>query len=116
MFSAFQIHLQIMISSVVKPSNGRKRGRPRCKSAPSVISVDKIVPKAKRRMQWTEEAMEAAMSDVRSGKYSVLRAAKLYGIPKVHFMIEYQARLHMAKSLDLSDTLLLLKRMIWLTF
>ena len=80
MFSAFQIHLQIMISSVVKSSNEKKGGRPRCKSAPSVLSVDKIVPK--RRMQWTEEAMEAAMSDVRIGKYSVLRAAKLYGIPK----------------------------------
>ena len=45
-----------------------------------MLSVDKIVPK--RWMQWTEEAMEAAMSDVRSGKYSVLCAAKLYGIPK----------------------------------
>ena len=80
MFSAFQIHLQIMISSVMKPSNGRKRGRRRCKLAPSMLSVDKIVPK--RRMQWTEEAMEAAMSDIRSGKYSAFRAAKLYGIPK----------------------------------
>ena len=92
----------------------RKRGRPRSKSDPSVLPVDKIVPE--RRMQWTEEAMGVAMSDVRSGKYSVLRAAKLYGIPKVHFMIEYQARLHMAKSLDPNDTLLLLKRMKWLTF
>ena len=69
-----------MISSVLKPSNGRKSGRPRSKSVPSMLSVDKIVPK--RRMQWTEEAMETSMSDVRSGKYSVLCAAKLYDISK----------------------------------
>ena len=80
MFSALKIHLQIMISSVVKPSNGRKRSKPRCRSAPSLLSIDKIVPK--RQMQWTEEVMEAFTSDVRSSKYSMLHAAKIYGIPK----------------------------------
>ena len=80
MFSAFQIHLQIVIYSVLKLSNGRKRGRSRSKSAPSVLSIDKILPK--RRMQWTEEAKEAAMSDVRSGEHSLLCAAKFYGILK----------------------------------
>ena len=75
-----QIHSQIMlISSVLKPSNGRKRGRPRSKSAPAVLCVDKIVPK--RPMRWTDEAMRAAMDLVKSGKYSISCAAKLYGIP-----------------------------------
>ena len=75
-----QIHSQIMpISSVLKPSNGRKRGRPRSKSAPAVLCIDKIVPK--RRMRWTDEAMRAAMDLVKSGKYSISRAAKLYDIP-----------------------------------
>ena len=67
------------IFSVLKLSNGRKRGRPRSKSSPAVLSIDKIVPK--RRMRWTDEVIRAAMDLEKSGKYSMFRAAKLYGIP-----------------------------------
>lgn len=64
-----------------KIGTGRPRGRPRSKSAPAAIPVNKIIPQQKRK-QWTMEAMEAAMNRVKNGELSVLRAATLYGIPK----------------------------------
>ena len=61
------------------PRRGRKkrRGRPRSKSAPAAISLN-----VKKRKQWTDEAMQAAVDAVREGHMPVLRASHLYNIPK----------------------------------
>lgn len=57
----------------------KKRGRPRCRSAPAAISTDRV---ALKRKQWTNEAMEAAMDDVKSGKSSLSFAAKQHNVPR----------------------------------
>ena len=55
----------------------RGRGRPHSRSAPAVI-VSKV---AKKRKQWTDEAMLSAMAAVKNGM-SVNRAAKMQGVPR----------------------------------
>ena len=55
----------------------RGRGRPRSRSAPAVI-VSEV---AKKRKQWTDEAMLLAMAAVKNGM-SVSRAAKTHGVPR----------------------------------
>ena len=65
-----------MPGSLLKKSK-RIRGRPRSKSAPAAITLDTTKQK---RKQWSQEEMQAALDKVRSGE-SVLRAAKLHGVP-----------------------------------
>ena len=60
-------------------SHRKRRGKPRCRSAPAAIRIDKVVLK---RKQWTNNAMEAAMNDVKSGKSSLSFAAKLHNVPR----------------------------------
>ena len=55
----------------------RGRGRPRSRSAPAVI-VSEV---AKKRKQWTDEAMLSAMAAVKNGM-SVNPAAKMHGVPR----------------------------------
>ena len=74
----------------------KKRGRPRSKSAPAAINI----AVRQKRKQWANEAMMAAMDEVRSGELSVSRVA----------MIVYQAGFYMAINLDLNHTFLLLKK------
>ena len=62
----------------LQPKGQRKRGRPRSKSAPAVLSV----AKCNKRKQWSNEAMEAAINSVVDENTPVLRAARKYGIPK----------------------------------
>ena len=62
------------------PKNNSKRGRPRSKSAPAVLSTKKVSDK--KRKQWTNEDMENAMKDVADGNMTVLRAGKKRGVPK----------------------------------
>ena len=50
-------------------SHKKRRGRPRCRSAPAAIRTDRV---ALKRKQWTNEAMQAAMDDVKSGKSSII--------------------------------------------
>ena len=57
------------------PPRVKKRGRPRSKSAPAVPK------KVKKRKQWSEESMAAAVEAVKGGE-SVLRAAKQFGVPR----------------------------------
>ncbi|XP_077597392.1 uncharacterized protein LOC144213026 [Stigmatopora nigra] len=47
---------------------------------PSRNHLDKIGRKKKKK--WTEEAMEHALAQVKSGRYTVRRAAKEFGVPK----------------------------------
>ena len=61
------------------PKGQKKRGRPRSKSAPAAITVEKCV---KKRKQWTNEAMVAAMKSVIDENTPVSRAAKMHGVPK----------------------------------
>ena len=62
------------------PQNrAKKRGRPRCHSAPAIINST-IVHKA-RRKRWSNENMIAALEAVKKGT-PVLRAALMYEIPK----------------------------------
>ena len=58
---------------------GRKKvhGRPRSNSAPATISLN-----VKKRKQWTNEVMQAAVDAVREDHMPVLRASQLYKIPK----------------------------------
>ena len=58
---------------------GRKlrRGRPRSKSAPAVLSS----PHKKKRKQWSDESMLLAMEAVKNGT-PIQRAAKLHGVPR----------------------------------
>ena len=58
---------------------GRKKvhGRPRSNSAPATISLN-----VKKRKQWTNEVMQAAVDAVREDHMSVQRASQLYKIPK----------------------------------
>ena len=62
-------------------SHRKKRGRPRCRSAPAAIGTDRIRVALKHK-QWTNEAMEAAMDDVKSGKSSLSFAARLHNVPR----------------------------------
>ena len=57
----------------------RRVGRPRSVSAPAILRSPK---KAKKRKQWSNEAMEAALEAVKSGSISVLRAAREHGVPR----------------------------------
>lgn len=57
----------------------KKRGRPRCRSAPAAIRTERV---ALKRKQWTNEAMQAAMDDVKSGKSSLSFAARMYNVPR----------------------------------
>ena len=56
----------------------RRVGRPRSVSAPAVLRSPK---KVKKRKQWSEEAMQAALDAVKNGE-SVLRAARENGVPR----------------------------------
>ena len=60
------------------PPQVKKRGRPRSRSAPALLRSPK---KAKKRKQWSDESMAAAIEAVKGGE-SVLRAAKQYGVPR----------------------------------
>ena len=55
-----------------------RRGRPRSKSAPAVLRTP---TKCKKRKQWSEEAMVAALDAVKEGE-SVLRASREHGVPR----------------------------------
>ena len=57
----------------------RKRGRPRSKFTPAAVTLDKA---AQKRKQWSDEAMLAAMEDVKSGKLSLSLAAKVHNVPR----------------------------------
>ena len=57
----------------------RKRGRPRSTSAPAAVTLDKV---AQKRKQWRNEALLAAMEDVKSGKSSLSLAAKVHNVPR----------------------------------
>ena len=61
------------------PKNRKKRGRPRSRSAPAAINVEKRV---KKRKQWTNEAMVAAMKSVMDENTPISRAAEMHGVPK----------------------------------
>ena len=61
------------------PPRARKRGRPRSRSAPALLRSPK---KVKKRKQWSEESMIAAIDAVKDGTMGVLRAAKQYGVPR----------------------------------
>ena len=61
-----------------RPSRGKRRGRPRSKSAPAVLRSPK---KVQKRKQWSEESMQAALDAVKSG-VSVLRAAREHCVPR----------------------------------
>ena len=55
----------------------RKRGRPRSKSCPPVLST----PIKKTRKQWSDESMLAAIEAVKNGE-PLLRAAVMFGVPR----------------------------------
>ena len=61
------------------PRRGRKKvhGRPRSNSAPATISLN-----VKKRKQWANEVMQAAVDAVREDHMPVLRASQLYKKPK----------------------------------
>ena len=63
----------------VMPPRARKRGRPRSRSAPALLRSPK---KVKKRKQWSEESMIAAIDAVKDGTMGVLCAAKQYGVPR----------------------------------
>ena len=71
----------------------RKRGRPRSRSAPAISSPKKT----KKRKQWTNEAMNAAIAAVKNDG-SVLRAAKEHGVPRQLCKTESQVEWCMALS------------------
>ena len=60
------------------PPRVKKRGRPRSQSAPALLKSPK---KAKKRKQWSDGSMAAAIEAVKGGE-SVLHAAKQYGVPQ----------------------------------
>lgn len=57
----------------------RKRGRPRSKSAPAAVSTEKL---GKKRKQWSNTAMEAAIKSVTDENTPISRSAKVHGVPK----------------------------------
>lgn len=57
---------------------GRMQRKRRSYSAPAVLRT----PEKKRRMQWTDEQMVAAMKSVEEGLSGVNQAALLHGVPK----------------------------------
>ena len=61
-----------------RPSQGKRRGRPRSKSAPAVLRSPQ---KIRKRKQWPEESMQKALDAVKSG-VSVMRAAREHGVPR----------------------------------
>ena len=56
----------------------RRVGRPRSKSAPAVL---RSLKRPRKRKQWPDEAMVAALKAVKGGE-SILRAARTYGVPR----------------------------------
>ena len=56
----------------------RRIGRPRSKSAPAVLRSPK---RPTKRIQWSDEAMVAALGAVKGGE-TILRAARTYGVPR----------------------------------
>ena len=56
----------------------RKVGRPRSKSAPAVLQSPR---RPKKRRQWTDESMVAALEAVKQGE-PILRAARTHGVPR----------------------------------
>ena len=61
-----------------RPSQGKRRGRPRSKSAPAILRSPK---KAQKHKQWPEESMQKALDAVKSG-VSVMWAAREHSVPK----------------------------------
>ena len=57
----------------------RRKRRPRSKSAPAAVCVEKTGPS--KRRQWANENMIAAMGSIK-GALSVKRAAELHGVPR----------------------------------
>jgi len=57
----------------------RRKRRPRSKSAPAAVCVEKTGPS--KRRQWANENMIAAMGSIKGG-LSVKRAAELHGVPR----------------------------------
>ena len=55
------------------------RGRPRSVSAPAVLTAD-LVPK--KRKQWRDEDMNAAIHAVHDGQLKVTEAAKKFSVPR----------------------------------
>jgi len=72
----------------------RKVGRPRSKSAPAVLQSPR---RPKKRRQWTDESMVAALEAVKQGE-PILRAARTHGVPRttlqdrVHGKVTHWAR------------------------
>ena len=60
------------------PPRVKKRGRPQSKSASALLRSPK---KVKKRKQWSEESMAAAIVAVKGGE-SVLHAAHQFGVPR----------------------------------
>ena len=56
----------------------RKRGRPRSRSAPALLRGDLTV---KKRKQYSDESVKAALESVKSGS-SISGAAREYGVPR----------------------------------
>ena len=90
-------------------SHRNKRGRPRCRLTLAAIGTDRV---ALKRKQWTNEAMEAAMDDVKSGKSSLSFAVTLYNVPTLHDRVS--GKVSHGKALGLNPTFLLPKRSILL--
>ena len=92
-----------MISAIDVLRDSRKkkrcpRGRPRSRSAPAVI-VSEV---AKKRKQWTDEAMRAAIAAVKNGM-SVCRAATIHDVPRTTLQDRISGRVvHGTKSGPLS--------------
>ena len=61
------------------PKHRKKRGRPRSRSAPAAINVEKRV---KKRKQWSNESMVAAMKSVMDENTPISQAAEMHGVPK----------------------------------
>ena len=62
------------------PKNKSKCGSPRSKSAPAVVSTQKVGDKKQKR--WSNEDMENAMNDVIDKSMPLLRGANKHGLPK----------------------------------
>ena len=61
------------------PKHRKKRGRPRSRSALATVNVEKHV---KKRKQWTNEAMVAAMKSIMDENTPISQAAEMHGVPK----------------------------------
>ena len=66
------------VAGVRSPKSREAEERPRSRSAPALLRSPKNM---KKRKQWTEESMQAALGAVQSG-VSVLRAAREHGVPR----------------------------------